>query len=80
MDEETNSQGNLLRTWNGSTWDTSPWNWNVSYTYESDTWYYAEIERSGGYLTLKFYDINELLIMALGLKLNVLKDIKPEVA
>ncbi len=36
------------------------------------------IKESGS--SLKFYDINELLIMALGLKLNVLKDIKPEVA
>ena len=56
MAPETNSGGNLLRTWTGSFWDTSPWNWNTASTYDYDTWYYAELEKAGGFLTLRLYD------------------------
>lgn len=58
MAPQTNSGGNLLRTWNGVLWDKSPWNWNVAYTYAYDTWYYAELEKRNGYLVLRLYDSN----------------------
>jgi hypothetical protein len=41
MSPETNEGGNLLRTWDGSVWDDSPWNWNTAHTYDYDVWYYA---------------------------------------
>jgi len=56
MAPETNSGGNLLRTWDGAVWDESAWNWNVAYTYEYDTWYYAELEKADGYIVLRLYD------------------------
>ncbi len=56
MAPEENSGGNLLRTWDGEQWDTSPWNWNTAYTYEYDTWYYAELEILDDSLTLRLYD------------------------
>ncbi len=62
MSPDTNSGGNLLRTWNGSAWDTSPWNWNVAATYDSTQWYYAELEKQNGLLTLRLYDENKIII------------------
>jgi hypothetical protein len=62
MAPEENSGGNLLRTWDGEQWDTSPWNWNVAYTYEYDTWYYAELEKLDGYITLRLYDADQNII------------------
>ncbi|MBD3257803.1 hypothetical protein GF377_05165 [candidate division GN15 bacterium] len=62
MAPETNSGGNLLRTWTGSFWDTSPWNWNVAYTYDYGTWYYAELEKVDGHIILRLYDGNRNLI------------------
>jgi len=56
MAPQVNSGGNLLRTWNGVVWDSSSWNWNVAYTYEYDTWYYAELEKKDGHITLALYD------------------------
>lgn len=63
MDENTNSGGNLLRTWNGSVWDSSAWNWNTAYTYEDDTWYYAELTKRDGMLTLALYDADSNLLV-----------------
>lgn len=63
MDENTNSGGNLLRTWNGSVWDSSAWNWNTAYTYDYDTWYYAELEKRDGLLTLALYDADSNLLV-----------------
>ena len=62
MAPETNSGGNLLRTWTGTYWDTSPWNWNVAYTYEYATWYYAELEKRNGFLTLRLYNGDQNII------------------
>jgi len=62
MAPETNSGGNLLRTWTGSYWDTSDWNWNVAHTYAYDTWYYAELEKKDGYIILRLYDGNQNII------------------
>jgi len=62
MAPEENSGGNLLRTWNGSYWDTSPWNWNVAYTYDYDTWYYAELEKFDDHLILRLYDGDQNII------------------
>jgi len=62
MAPEVNAGGNLLRTWTGSYWDTSPWNWNVAYTYASNTWYYAELEKINNTITLRLYDGAENLI------------------
>ncbi len=62
MAPETNSGGNLLRTWTGSYWDTSPWNWNVAYTYEYDTWYYAELEKKDSHIILRIYDSDKNII------------------
>lgn len=56
MSPELNEGGNVLCTWNGALWDTSPWNWNVAYTYEYATWYYAELEKRDGTITLRLYD------------------------
>jgi len=56
MAPEVNSGGNLLRSWDGVVWDSSSWNWNVAYTYEYDTWYYAELEKRDGHITLRLYD------------------------
>ncbi len=56
MAPETNAGGNLLRTWDGSSWDTSLWNWNVAYTYAYNTWYYAELEKKDSTITLRLYD------------------------
>jgi hypothetical protein len=62
MAPETNSGGNLLRTWTGNSWDSSAWNWNVAYTYQYDSWYYAELEKKDGFLTLRLYDGNQNLL------------------
>lgn len=56
MDPAVNSGGNLLRTWDGTVWDSSTWNWNVAHTYEYDTWYYAELEKRDGQIRLRLYD------------------------
>lgn len=62
MASETNVGGNLLRTWDGVAWDESPWNWNVAYTYAYDTWYYAELEKKDGHITLRLYDESQNLL------------------
>ena len=62
MAPEENSGGNLLRTWTGSYWDTSPWNWNVAYTYDYDTWYYAELEKIDDHIILRLYDGDQNII------------------
>jgi len=62
MAPEENSGGNLLRTWDGTQWDTSPWNWNVAYTYDYDTWYYAELEKRDNHIILRLYDENQDII------------------
>lgn len=62
MAPETNSGGNKLRTWNGVAWDESPWNWNVAYTYAYDTWYYAELEKKDGHISLRLYDENQNIL------------------
>ena len=62
MSPETNADGNLLRTWTGSYWDASAWNWNVAYTYAYDTWYYAELEKLDGYITLRLYDESQNIL------------------
>ncbi len=62
MAPETNSGGNLLRTWDGTAWDTSPWNWKAAYTYDYDQWYYAELEKADSLLVLRFYDASQVLI------------------
>jgi hypothetical protein len=58
MGYEVNSVGNVLRTWDGADWDSSAWNWNVAYTYESNTWYYAELEKRDNQIILRLYDDN----------------------
>ena len=62
MAPETNSGGNLLRTWDGSAWDDTEWNWNVAYTYEYDTWYYAELEKKDDQIILRLYDDNQEIL------------------
>lgn len=62
MAPETNSGGNLLRTWTGSVWDESAWNWNTAATYDYNTWYYAELEKKNGYLILRLYDESQNII------------------
>ncbi len=62
MAPETNSGGNLLRTWTGNAWDSSAWNWNVAYTYSANSWYYAELEKRAGFITLRLYDENKNII------------------
>jgi hypothetical protein len=62
MAPEINSGGNLLRTWTGSYWDTSPWNWNVAYTYDYDDWYYAELEKIDDHIILRLYDSDQNII------------------
>lgn len=62
MAPETNAGGNLLRTWTGTYWDTSPWNWNVAYTYDYDTWYYAELEKKDGAIILRLYDADRNIL------------------
>ena len=62
MAPETNILGNLLRTWDGSAWDESAWNWNVAATYDYDKWYYAELEKRNGNLTLRLYDEDQNII------------------
>jgi hypothetical protein len=62
MAPEMNSGGNLLRTWTGSYWDKSPWNWSVAYTYSSDTWYYAELEKKDGFIVLRLYDASQNIL------------------
>jgi len=64
MAPETNSGGNLLRTWTGTAWDSSAWNWNVAYTYQYNSWYYAELERKDGRFTLRLYDENKNILQA----------------
>lgn len=56
---------NWLKTWDttgAGAWDNSEWNWNVVYTYELATWYYAELECYGGAYTLRFYDADKNII------------------
>ncbi|MEE8577118.1 MAG: hypothetical protein V3T31_07665, partial [candidate division Zixibacteria bacterium] len=55
--------GNLLRTWDGDSWDESSWNWNVAYTYAYDTWYYAELEKINDSLILRLYDADQNIII-----------------
>jgi len=62
MAPETNSNGNLLRTWDGHEWDKFPWNWSVAYTYSLDTWYYAELEKKEGFIVLRLYDESQNII------------------
>ena len=62
MAPEINSGGNLLRTWTGSYWDTSDWNWNVAYTYAYNSWYYAELEKKDGHIILRLYDGNQNIL------------------
>jgi hypothetical protein len=62
MAPETNSGGNLLRTWDGAVWDESAWNWNVAYTYAYDTWYYAELEKKDNQIILRLYDANRNIL------------------
>ncbi len=62
MAPETNAGGNLLRTWDGTTWDESPWNWNAAATYDSTKWYYAELEKRNDVLILRLYDENQIII------------------
>ena len=62
MAPETNSGGNLLRTWTGTYWDSTDWNWNVAYTYAYDTWYYAELEKLNDSITLRLYDHNQNIL------------------
>jgi hypothetical protein len=56
LEDNGGAQGHVLRTWDGTAWDESPWNWNVAWTYEDATWYWAEVEKRGGFLTLRLYD------------------------
>lgn len=59
LGQNVHSGMNWLQCWDTTgtgTWDYSEWNWLVAYTYALSTWYYAEIERSDGYYTLRFYD------------------------
>jgi hypothetical protein len=62
MAPETNSGGNLLRTWNGNNWDETAWNWNVAATYDYDKWYYAELEKRNNFIILRLYDENKNII------------------
>jgi len=62
MAPQTNSGGNLLRTWNGSIWDESAWNWNVAYTYQYNSWYYAELEKKDNHIILRLYDENKNIL------------------
>ncbi len=62
MAPETNSGGNLLRTWTGTYWDESDWNWSVAHTYEYDTWYYAELEKRDDSIILRLYDESQNII------------------
>jgi hypothetical protein len=62
MAPEENVVGNLLRTWTGTAWDTSPWNWNVAYVYDYDTWYYAELEKKDNHIILRLYDESRNII------------------
>jgi len=56
MDSATNSSGHLLRSWDGTKWDSAAWNWNTAYVYDYDTWYYAELEKKDGQLVFGLYD------------------------
>jgi hypothetical protein len=59
---ETHSGGNYIRSWDGVAWDESYDNWNVAYTYEYDTWYYAEVEKINDSLILRLYDESRNII------------------
>lgn len=59
MDPDTvdaEGAGNYLRTWDGAAWDSSAWNWNVAYTYDTLLWYYAEVEKWNDSVTLRLLD------------------------
>ncbi len=56
LEDNGGDQGHVLRTWDGTIWDDSPWNWNVAHTYAYATWYWAEVEKQDGHLTLRLYD------------------------
>lgn len=61
----TNAQtqaSELLRTWTGTAWDLTSWNWNTAYTYDTTQWYYAEFEKRNGQFILRFYDGNKNII------------------
>ena len=63
LEDDGGAQGHVLRSWDGTAWDTSPWNWNVAYTYEYATWYYAEVDKRDGHLTLRLYDGNQQILV-----------------
>ncbi len=52
----TPEAGNYLRTWDGVVWDSTDWNWNVAYTYDTTLWYYAEMQKRNDTMTLIFYN------------------------
>jgi len=67
MDPATNEPGygNILRPWNGTGnfWNTvGSWNWDVAYTYNPTTWYYAEFEKKNNQLIYRLYDESENLL------------------
>ncbi len=59
---DTAGGGNKIRSWDGSIWHEEEWNWESAYTYQSNTWYYAEIEKMYNKLILRLYDENQNLI------------------
>ncbi len=62
MGHQYTSVGNVLRTWDGSSWDESTWNWHVAATYEYDSWYYAELEKINNSITLRLYDGDKVIM------------------
>ncbi len=52
------------RTWlaGGPQWDSSPWSWEIGYTYDATSWYWTEIEKSNHAVTLRLYDGNMNLL------------------
>ncbi len=56
MAPETNSMGNLLRTWSGGSWHTYSWNWEVAQTYDPNAYYYVEFEKSNNAIIERLYD------------------------
>ncbi len=56
MAPETNSGGNLLRTWANGVWNTFSWNWEIAYVYNPLLWYYVELEKANNQVILRLYD------------------------
>jgi len=59
---DSSGGGNVIRSWDGSVWHDEEWNWEIAYTYQPDTWYFAEIEKMYNKLILRLYDQNENII------------------